>query len=624
MTGGPIATPDIGTLEKLFGALDRHFADFMVKLSQGLSPRGQVNLWLAAALVSNSVGKGDVCLLLSEKAGRPLVVEDEADGDIPSIRYPDLEEWVNDLREGPVVGKPGDFRPLILDEKYRLYLYRYWLYEQDLARFIIAGMDRCTDAVDTAVLADSLRRLFPGGNGDETDWQGVAAIVTAYRKLSIISGGPGTGKTYTVARILALLIEQARAGRIAIALAAPTGKAAARLAGMIREAKDTLDCTPQVKTAIPQEASTIHRLLGPTSKAGTFRFNKTNRLPYDVVVVDEASMVDLPLMAKLVSALSDHGRLILLGDKDQLASVEPGAVFGDICGTGRIVPPLQGLTKMVEEMGVHRPPREGVLTGVLPDFVTVLQKSYRFSADAGIGNLAAAVNRGDSDTVFALLKERTCPDVLWQETPPPERVERALEERLGHVCRDYFATENPEEIFYLFGKFHLLCALRQGPYGAVAVNRLIESIARRNGFIRPEGRWYKGQPVMVTSNDYQLRLFNGDIGILLPDPETGGQLRVYFPTEKGAFRKLLPGRLSEWETAFAMTVHKSQGSEFEHVMVLLPDRSSEVLTRELIYTAITRAKKTVELWGREDVLAEALGRRTRRQSGLRDALSQFR
>ncbi|OPX93937.1 MAG: RecBCD enzyme subunit RecD [Syntrophorhabdus sp. PtaB.Bin006] len=620
----PVFALNIDTKEKLFAPLDRHFAGFMVRLSKDLCPRGQVNLWLAAALVSNSVGKGDVCLLLPEKAGRPLVPEDNTDTPPESLMCPDLEAWVRDLREAPVIGKPGDFRPLILDEKHRLYLYRYWLYEQDLARFIMGRMDHHAHSVDTALLADSLKRLFPGGDGGETDWQGVAAVVTAYRKLSIISGGPGTGKTYTVARILALLVEQAKAGRIAIALAAPTGKAAARLAGMIRDAKGTLNCTSDVKTAIPEEASTIHRLLGPTPKAGTFRFNKANPLPYDVVVVDEASMVDLPLMAKLVSALPDHSRLILLGDKDQLASVEPGAVFGDICGTDRILPSLPGLTKIVEDMAVYKPPKKEGPAGLLPDFVTVLKKSYRFSADTGIGNLAAAVNRGDSDSVRALLKERTCRDVIRQETPPPESLEKALEERLGHVYRDYFAAQNPEEMFSLFGSFHLLCALRQGPYGAAAVNRLVESIARRSGFIRPEGGWYKGQPVMVTSNDYHLRLFNGDIGILLPDPESNGQLRVYFPTEKGAFRKLLPSRLSEWETAFAMTVHKSQGSEFEHVMILLPDRFSEVLTRELIYTAITRAKKTVEIWGQEDVLAEALSRTTRRQSGLRDALSQFR
>lgn len=620
---GPIAHLDIDAGEKLFGPLDRHFADFMVRLSKDLSPRGQVNLWLAAALVSKSVGKGDVCLLLPEKAGRPLVPEDNADTPPESLMCPDLEEWVNDLREAPVVGKPGDFRPLILDEKHRLYLYRYRLYEQELARFITGRMDHHAQSVDADVLVDSLKRLFPDGDGGETDWQGVAAVVTAYRKLSIISGGPGTGKTYTVARILALLVEQAKAGRIATALAAPTGKAAARLAGMIRDAKGTLNCTPDVKAAIPEEASTIHRLLGATAKAGTFRFNKTTPLPYDVVVVDEASMVDLPLMAKLVGALPEHSRLILLGDKDQLASVEPGAVFGDICGTDRIVPSLPGLAKMVEAMSVCRPLKEGGHAGALPDFVTVLKKSYRFSADAGIGSLATAVNKGDSHGVFALLKEQICGEVIWREAPPPESLEGAIEERLGHIYRDYFAGQTPEEVFSLFGGFHLLCALRQGPYGAAAVNRLVESIARRKGFIRPEGRWYRGQPVMVTSNDYHLRLFNGDIGILLPDPEAGAQLRVYFPTEKGTFRKLLPGRLSEWETAFAMTVHKSQGSEFEHVMILLPDRFSEVLTRELIYTAITRARKTVEIWGRKDVLAEALSRTTRRQSGLRDALSKF-
>jgi exodeoxyribonuclease V alpha subunit len=491
-----------------------------------------------------------------------------------------------------------------------------------LARFILDRAQHHPREVDKELLAEGLKRLFPGNGGEKINWQVVAAALAVFNQFTVISGGPGTGKTHTVARILALLIEQAKGAGSAIALAAPTGKAAARLTDMVSTIKAELDCPLEVKALIPDKAFTIHRLLGPIYGAKTFRYNASNRLPYDVIVIDEASMIDLPLMAKLATALKENCRLILLGDKDQLASVEPGAVFGDICDTGSVNTFSTGFASAVGQLIPSELPHQEVQGSVLADSIVVFQKSYRFGPESGIGLLASAVKERNPSEAFMLLKGANQDDIIWREAPPGESLDNAIEESFFAFYSDYLTSQSPEEAFSLFNRFHLLCALRHGPYGVIALNGTVEQMCRRRGLIQKAGRWYKCQPVMVTSNDYQLKLFNGDVGILFPDPDAGGQLRVYFPADGGGFRKLLPGRLKTYETVYAMTVHKSQGSEFDNVMVLLPDRPSKVVTRELVYTAITRAKKTVEIWGSEIALREALSRTTRRESGLKDMLAR--
>lgn len=589
----------------------------MVELAGEISPDGQKKLWLAAALVSAFVGKGHVCLNLSEIAGMPLVAEDSMEA--PATVCPGINEWISSLKELSVVGLPGEFKPLVLDEKLRLYLYRYWLYEQQLAKSILAMAGRYHGTIDKEMLAESLKRFF--SVDDQTiNWQGIAAILAVLKRFTVISGGPGTGKTHTIGRILALLIEQAKGAPFSIALAAPTGKAAARLTDMVRAIKEELDCPSEVKELIPEKASTIHRLLGPIAGGKAFRYNASNRLPFDVVVIDEASMIDLPLMAKLISALEKDSRLLLLGDKDQLASVEPGAVFGDICETGTINTFSGNVAEAAKELySVELPRCESEKNG-LTDSIVVLQKSYRFGPESGIGLLASAVKERRFTDAFGLLKNTTHKDVRWSDVPSMGNLERAVEDDLRSFYIGYLRAESLEEAFFLYNSFHLLCALRYGPYGAVSLNRIIEHIFRRTGLIPKAERWYKCRPVMITANDYQLKLFNGDVGIVFPDQNTDGQFRVFFSADDGGYRKLLPGRLKNYETVYAMTVHKSQGSEFDNVVLLLPDRPSKVVTRELVYTAITRAKKSVEIWGNEQMFLDALSQTTRRESGLKDML----
>ncbi|OQX21496.1 MAG: exodeoxyribonuclease V subunit alpha [Desulfobacteraceae bacterium IS3] len=560
-----------------FSPLDIHFKNFAANLAQKDMPE----ISLAAALVSLYKGEGHICVQISPNMEIPITQSES-------------EEWLGKLRKSIVVGKPGEYKPLILDDKSRLYLYRYWEYQEKLAEFIRNRIAAPVKDIDINLLEQGLERFFPPNpDADESDWQKIAAQTALTRKFCVISGGPGTGKTTTVTKILALLLAQNR--DMKIALAAPTGKAAARLQeAILREKKKAAYET--VRDSIPEAASTLHRLLGAVADSPYFRHNAKNPLSADVVVTDEASMVDMALMSKLVQSLLPETRLILLGDKDQLASVEAGAVLGDICDSGC-------------------------------DGIVQLQKSYRFGAESGIGEVSRAVNAGKADDALRDMRDGNYADICWKNLPSDlnRQIRDSIFEGFSEYLNAVARKEQPMEIFRNFERFRILCALREGPYGVNTLNSLTEEILKTKHLIRPyKTAWYAGRPVMITRNDYNLHLFNGDVGLMLPDPESKNELRVFFPVSGETMRKLHPLRLPEHETVYAMTVHKSQGSEFEKVLLLLPDKDSPVLTRELVYTGITRAIKQAELWGTEAVFRTAVSRAIRRTSGLRDALQQQR
>ncbi len=582
--------------------IDFRFADFLCRLAGN----GSDELRRAALRVSNAVGQGHICVDLAA----------EAEGEEESVRVTGL------LRSSGVVGKPGEFAPLVLDDT-RLYLYRYWRYESELAEKIKEKAGR-TCPVDCRLLGEGLVRLFGPPTDGETDWQRVAAAAALRSGFTVISGGPGTGKTSTVVKIIALLLEQSGDDGLGIALTAPTGKAAARLKDAIRGAREGLAGLTPVQEGIPDDVTTIHRLLGVIPGSNRFRHNRGNPLPHDVVVVDEASMVALPLMARLVEALAPKARLILLGDRDQLASVEAGAVLGDICDTGDTLLYSPEFRRYVEEATGERlelgsgdeplPP--------LADSLVILRKNYRFGADSGIGALSRAINGGDGDAAMSLLRDGSAPVVTWRETPSAEALEKALALEVMSGYGDYLFHDDPAKVLADFDRFRVLCVVREGRYGVAGLNSAIERILAGRGIISPNRRWYRGRPVMVTVNDYALRLFNGDVGITLPDPENPGNLAVFFPSATEGVRKVSPLRLPHHETVFAMTVHKSQGSEFERVLMVIPPVENPVLTRELLYTGITRARTAAGLWCGEAVFNAAVARRVERRSGLRKALTK--
>ncbi len=603
-----MSLPELQRLREagLLGELDLQFAALMCRLDG----EAQWELALGAALASNWSTGGHVCLELEQVAGRGLAPEQ------PDLSAPELADWIQVLSKSPVVGVPGDYRPLILDPAGRLYLQRYWRYERELATDLAARATGAVGGLDRDRLAAGLRDLFPPQPGIDPDWQQLAAAQAVLRGFCVISGGPGTGKTSTVVRILALLRQQPGGALLKIGLAAPTGKAAARMQESIRAAKQRLRLTPELIAAIPDAARTLHRLLGWRPAGPGFRHDRDNPLPLDLLIVDEASMVDLALMARLLRALGPDTRLILLGDRDQLASVEAGAVLGDICGpVPGFSPPFAG--QLAALTGAEVPAAKG-RPPPLADCLAVLRHSYRFGADSGIGRLAQAVNQGRGQAACVLLGASEPADVAWLE-PGLEPAGAAL---IGY--REYLdllaAGAEPGQVFAAFGRFQVLCALRQGPFGVAGLNQAIELELQRAGLIAPRAGWYPGRPVMVVRNDYNLHLYNGDIGITVADPERPGRLLVCFLSADGAMRRLAPARLPPHETVYAMTVHKSQGSEFDQVLLVLPDEDNPLLTRELVYTGITRARAGFRLRGPAGLLTLAVGRRLARASGLRDGL----
>ena len=553
--------------------LDVHFADFIVRIDRNSGSE----LWWGAALASYSAGRGHTCFNL---------IEGPAAAALPPAHTPlkpppsDIQSWQEYLKLCDTVGAPGAYTPLVLDPAGRLYLHRCWGYEQQVASGILSRSRRLT--IDETRLDAALGRYFPAQSG-AVDLQRSAARMALTRRFSVISGGPGTGKTATVARILALLLDQSGDSRLKIVLSAPTGKAAMRLHQSILHAADRLALPEDIRNRLPTGVSTIHRLLGVQARGAGFRHNRDNRLSCDILVVDEASMVDLQLMASLMEALHDDARVILLGDRNQLASVEAGAVLADICDSAN--------------------------PATVP--VTQLTRSYRFGDDSGIAALSQLINAGESATASALLTSGQYPDIVWRRLPTGRAFEEAFSAAVRDGYAEYAKAASPTEALAELGSFRVLSPLRSGPYGVENLNRLCESALapeRKSAAPKP-----LPLPVMITGNNYELELFNGDTGVVL---DNDGTQAVWFESPDGGLRHLSPLRLPPSEAAFAMTVHKSQGSEFDRILLILPDSMSDVLSRELLYTAVTRARRHIEIWGSEEVFRQTVERRTLRTSGL--------
>ncbi len=595
--------------QKLLRPLDAQFAFTVARDDEPA-------VMLAAALLSRDAGEGHVCLPLAQ------LTQEMASPKTPALMQAlyDLagrpENWRELLRISAAVSE-GEATPMILAGD-RLYLNRMWCNEQRVADFF-ARVNQPL-AVDETRLKQALDDLFPAT--DTINWQKVAAAVALTRRVSVISGGPGTGKTTTVAKLLSALVQMADGERCRIRLAAPTGKAAARLTESLGNALRQLPLTDVQKALLPDEASTLHRLLGAVPGSQRLRHHAGNPLHLDVLVVDEASMIDLPMLSRLIDALPAHARVIFLGDRDQLASVEAGAVLGDICAWVNAGFTAERAAQLSRITGFTVPAGTGTVASGLRDSLCLLQQSYRFGSDSGIGQLAAAVNRGDKAGTRAVLAQGFA-DIESKMLLSAEDYQVMIDDALagyGHYLSLLRQDAQPQAVIAAFGEYQLLCALREGPFGVSGLNERVElALVRHRSIFRPtQGRWYHGRPVMVTRNDSSLGLFNGDIGIAL---DQGEGCRVWFPLPDGSMKSVQPSRLPEHDTAWAMTVHKSQGSEFDHAALILPGQFVPVVTRELVYTAITRAKKRLSLYADERVLTQAIATRTERRSGL-DALFQ--
>ncbi|MEN4890483.1 exodeoxyribonuclease V subunit alpha [Erwinia billingiae] len=597
---------------RLFRSLDIQFARM-------IASEDHPALMLAAACVSAEAGEGHVCLPLAQFTEQALF-----DGRQPELarqlwRAAGEPAWLDLLQNSEAVGDGSTATPLVLHQQ-RLYLHRMWQSEGEVARFI--GREAAPTAFDPQQLRAALDRQF--GQQPE-DWQKIAAAVAITRQISVISGGPGTGKTTTVAKLLATLLSLS-AETVRIRLAAPTGKAAARLTESLGKALQRLEVSDEEKQRFPAEATTLHRLLGAVPGSQRMRYHAGNPLHLDLLVVDEASMVDLPMMANLIAALPSQARVIFLGDRDQLASVEAGAVLGDICRCAETGYSLARAEELSALTGCLIEGREDLQAPPVRDSICLLRKSYRFDASSGIGQLALAVNAGDTRQVDA---------VFAADYADIERFTLGSSEAYQHLLtacvagyRDYLsrlaAGAQPADVLDAFSRFQLLCALREGPFGVMGLNERIEVSLQKAGLIRRSpgaaNKWYPGRPVMISRNDSALGLFNGDIGIAMLDEEQA--LKVFFPLPDGSIKAVQPSRLPPHDTAYAMTVHKSQGSEFDHTVLVLPNQFTPVLTRELVYTAITRAKLRLTLYAEQNVLNSAVKMRTLRRSGLVERLTE--
>lgn len=690
--------------------LDTGFARLIRDLSQEQGETPEPLVLLLAALTSHQVGRGHVCIDLAtlleasnhtlalppeDARAVPAVAPEEPESETPTpaevLARITLAECLSALNASQAVSAGELSTPLVLNDT-RLYLRRFWRYEQQIAGAIDTRLalpstlsDPGSNASDT--LSRALAALFQ--SSDPVDYQKLACALAARQRFSVITGGPGTGKTTTVVNLLAALQAVAgedpdRAGRkYRIRLAAPTGKAAARLnesiGGAVRRLP--LDQLPGqvVLDDIPTKVTTLHRLLGSRPDTRQFRHNRDNPLLVDILVIDEASMVDVDLMASVVDALPEKAQLILLGDKDQLASVDAGAILGELCqraANAHYTPETADWLRAVTSMAVPADllDEQGQ---PLDQAVAMLRKSYRFQEDSGIRQLAEAVNTNTLDA--AMLERIRTPafdDVVWlnghtprpdaeatltqicqhavtgtpnafanqgegrvihnQPLPPPVGYRKYLERMNNHGLGTKSLRAEWDalalEVLAAFNDFQVLCALRKGPWGVEGLNdRIARHLLAEKLLPRAEG-WYAGRPVLITGNDYNLGLMNGDIGITFSVPwgedingELAFVLRVAFPDNDspGGIRWISPSRLQQLETVYAMTVHKSQGSEFNHTCLVLPDRLSPVLTKELVYTGITRAKNWFSLiTGDAQVFNEAVNQKVVRASGLGLRLSE--
>jgi exodeoxyribonuclease V alpha subunit len=576
--------------------------------------------WLRGliAQLSAAVQQGHSCLPLHALC-------DALDLSLPNDRgFSGTPEQLHErLRANGLMGDPGAARPLICDGK-NLYLRRYFEYERRVAEDLSRRVCCSPVALESSPLREQIEALFPASATATPNWQRVAAVLVLRQNLTVILGGPGSGKTWTVLRLLVLIAQQTlpllSAAKheleppkksLRIALAAPTGKAARRVSDSLQRDLAELPVSDELRASLPREATTVHRLLGMRPHSSTPRYDRKNPLPLDVLVLDEASMIDLPSMARVLEALPRDARLILLGDPDQLASIEIGNVLSELRvfnAHNRYSP--QAAANIAAMTG-STPDTTLDATARFGDAVVTLTHNHRFSTGGSIAQLVEAVRDGDADRACAILRQGD--GIVWHEHQQNDALAQILQ-----IAAEQYAplqtAATPEQALNALAHFRVLGALREGPWGTRALNAAIARAQLGLKAWQPLPLHYPSAPLLITENDHALRLYNGDSGVLLVDAQQ--RLRAWFADAQHGVRGLSANQLPAFELGYAMTVHKAQGSEYDTVLVLLPPQPHPLLAREWLYTALSRARNQLIVIGSENVLRAAIASPAQRWSGL--------
>jgi exodeoxyribonuclease V alpha subunit len=572
-----------------FEPFDHYFGEFIN--SQTSSPSKSV--YCAAALASNLLREGHVWCNLAEFAEKAYVSVDNPD---TVTQFPELKSWLEELVRAEVTGSSGEFKPLILENE-SICLYRYWNYERQAAEMIKKIANHEHERFPESTIVRCMQSICGESQLDQHQYDAIMAAV--HNSFTVITGGPGTGKTTTVARIVAVLRQLYAEHPYRTALAAPTGKAAMRLGESLQHALSSLVLDNTDREHFPIETQTIHRLLGTIPGQIYFRHNRQHPLPFDLIIIDEASMVDISLMAKLLEAVPPGCRLILLGDKNQLASVEAGSVLADICKIPEQTAPTDSYTAPDNP---HRSPIS----------LVTLTKSFRFQKDSGIGQLAESINSGSVESALAVLN---CGNQCrFNFITDIKSLHRMLIVQAKQWLDQLTSVKEPESALTLINEFRILTTLRHGMWGAESINDIMKENCRSVSYRHEQSLLFDGMPIMVTSNDYRNDLFNGDTGVIF---RQASHFYAFFGDRGNSVRSIALRSLSSWEPSFAITVHKSQGSEFINTLFILPPLDTPLLSRELIYTAVTRSRTSISILGSEPVLRAGIARTTKRSSGLK-------
>ncbi|WP_340102599.1 exodeoxyribonuclease V subunit alpha [Rhodohalobacter sp. 8-1] len=531
--------------------------------------------------------------------------------DLDSSVIKQLPDRTLDLSGSSITGNPGQETPLVLEGK-RLYQHRYFKMEQELKRWI--EETSTSDGVEMPAIKHELLNELFDDDGPGLNWQKVAVMLSVIKPFIIISGGPGTGKTTTVARLL-VLHQRSSQRRLKIALAAPTGKAAGRMGEALKAEMKRLNLTDEELRNYPAEAQTIHRLLRGVEERGLLPPVREKKLPYDMIIIDEASMIDLSLMYRLIKHLSPETRLVLLGDKNQLASVEAGSVFADLCGKKENAFRPETID-LLEQANLQLPKEQFTKEmSAAHDSIVYLTKSYRFDAGSGIGTLADSVKSG--------IESVNMVDTILQKFDDIEHVTfsyskddfNQMMQSITHRVSRASQMSDVEELLEFWKQEIWLTVIRRGLSGSDRLNKLAEQTLATKRTVRMKQGWYNGRPIIVTRNDYDVGVFNGDFGVCVRSKEDENRYFVYVQSGTG-IKKVRPERLQNYRPAFFLTVHKSQGSEFNRINLLMPKEDVPVLSKELLYTAITRAKHMFVLYGNKTLFVKGAHKSTERFSGL--------